>query len=148
MQTFLHFDTANSDWDYTGMKYPPVAVSIRKQMSLFSFTGGSRWRVGWVELDSARKWVVPSSGEIVLPRQAQQGGPCFRTMESRDCLFRIMLLRIVLSAQWKVGWRDWMGLFPLFISLMANASILHQAGRPLEDNPRGSIRKRLRELSQ
>lgn len=46
MQTFLHFDTANSDWDYTGMKYPPVAVSIRKQMSLFSFTGGSRWRVG------------------------------------------------------------------------------------------------------
>lgn len=46
MQTFLHFDTTNSDWDYTGMKYPPVAVSIRKQMSLFSFTGGSRWRVG------------------------------------------------------------------------------------------------------
>lgn len=46
MPTFLYFDTANSDWDYTGMKYPPVAVSIRKWMSLFSFTEGSRWRVG------------------------------------------------------------------------------------------------------
>lgn len=56
-----------------------------------------------VELSSARKWVVPSSGEIALSRQAQQGGPCFRTTESCDHLFRIMLLRIILSAQWKVG---------------------------------------------
>lgn len=37
-----------------------------------------------VELGSAGKWVVPSGGEIELPRQAQQRGPCFRTMESRD----------------------------------------------------------------
>lgn len=40
-----------------------------------------------VELVSAGKWVVPSRGEIELLRQAQQHGPCFRTMESCDPSF-------------------------------------------------------------
>ena len=59
----------------------------------------------------AGKWVVPSSGELTVLREAKHCGPCFKVMEREPQMsfdqgsneIRALLLRIILTAQWKVG---------------------------------------------